>query len=278
MTEFINPAASANPSGPAGDRPVRPSRRAKRSGLSTSVKVVSALGAGAALALAAPLAASAHVSVSPSSTAAGSSSILTFSVGHGCEGSPTTKLTIDIPEDILSVTPVINPGWDIEKVTVDLEVPATDSHGEAVTQRTGQVVYTAKTPLSEGFRDSVAMQVTLPEGEAGDTLVFPALQTCEVGETDWANLPEAGSTEEPEDPAPIVTLTAAEAEGDGHGGGHGGTAETVSDDHGDEDAAAATSTSTDDVLARVLGLSGLVVGVVGVVIAIVATRRRPESR
>ena len=38
-------------------------------------------------------AASAHVTVTPSTTEAGASAILTFSNGHGCEGSPTTKLT-----------------------------------------------------------------------------------------------------------------------------------------------------------------------------------------
>ena len=68
------------------------------------------LAAGAVLALTAvPLAASAHVTVTPSGTAAGSYTVLTFAFSHGCEGSPTTALTFDIPESIDSVSPTLNP-------------------------------------------------------------------------------------------------------------------------------------------------------------------------
>ena len=54
--------------------------------------------------------ASAHVTITPSDTAAGAYTVLTVSVGHGCEGSPTTALDIQIPEQILSVTPTLLPG------------------------------------------------------------------------------------------------------------------------------------------------------------------------
>ena len=47
------------------------------------------------LGLAAP--ASAHVTVTPSDTAAGAYVVLTFSVPHGCDGSPTTGITIQMP-------------------------------------------------------------------------------------------------------------------------------------------------------------------------------------
>ena len=108
--------------------------------------LTSALAAGTLLALGAPLAASAHVSVDPSSSAAGSYSVLTFAVSHGCEGSPTTQLTIDIPDAVATATPTVNPGWDVAKVAVEAAEPATDSHGEAAS-RTGRIVYTAKSPL-----------------------------------------------------------------------------------------------------------------------------------
>ena len=77
----------------------------------TPLLAVGSLTAGVALALAAPLAASAHVSVTPSDTAAGSYTVLSFAVGHGCDGSPTTKLSFDIPEEIVAVTPTVSPNW-----------------------------------------------------------------------------------------------------------------------------------------------------------------------
>ena len=220
------------------------------------------LAGGAVLALAAvPLAASAHVTVTPSGTAAGSYTVLTFAYSHGCEGSPTTAIAIDIPESIASVSPTLNPNHTIEKV--------------ADGDRTSQVVYTAITPVPDGYRDTIELSLQLPEDAAGETLAFPVLQTCEVGETNWNQVAEAGE-EEPESPAPVIVVT--EATGDGHG--HGAAAdEATTDDYADDHAegteeVAATSDEADTV-ARVLGIGGLVVGVVGIVLALAA--RRPRS-
>jgi uncharacterized protein YcnI len=220
------------------------------------------LAGGAVLALAAvPLAASAHVTVTPSGTAAGSYTVLTFAFSHGCEGSPTTAIAIDIPESIASVSPTLNPNYTIEKV--------------ADGDRTSQVVYTAITPVQDGYRDTIELSLQLPEDAAGETLAFPVLQTCEVGETNWNQVAKEGE-EEPESPAPVIVVT--EATGDGHGHG-AATEEAASDDHGDghaEGAEETAATSDDsDTVARVLGIGGLVVGVVGIVLALAA--RRPRS-
>ena len=220
------------------------------------------LAGGAVLALAAvPLAASAHVTVTPSGTAAGSYTVLTFAFSHGCEGSPTTAIAIDIPESIASVSPTLNPNYTIETV--------------ADGDRTSQVVYTAITPVQDGYRDTIELSLQLPEDAAGETLAFPVLQTCEVGETNWNQVAEEGE-EEPESPAPVIVVT--EATGDGHGHG-AATEEAASDEHGDghaEGAEETAATSDDsDTVARVLGIGGLVVGVVGIVLALAA--RRPRS-
>jgi len=221
------------------------------------------LTAGAALALAAPLAANAHVGVTPSDTAAGSYSVLTFAFSHGCDGSPTTALTFDLPEEIESVSPTLHPNWTIEKV--------------ADGDRTAQVVYTAITPVEDGYRDTIELSVLLPEDAVGETLAFPVLQSCAEGETNWNQLAEDGG-EEPESPAPTIVVT--EASGDGHG--HGASAEGAGAGHDDdathdEAASDAADTSSADLVARILGIGGLVVGVVGVVLAIAARRPRSDA-
>lgn len=229
----------------------------------TPLIAASALGAGALLAIGAPLAASAHVTVDPSTTAAGAYSVLTFSMGHGCEGSPTTSVAFTIPESITSVTPTVNPGWTIEKVMEELDAPAESSHGDAVTERVAQVVYTADAPFPDGYRTTFALQTPLPDA-AGETILFPALQTCEVGSTDWADSdPEAAA------PAPSITVTDA-GSGDGHG--HGGESDEPTTDSA-SNASPTAAAAEPDVLARVLGIAGLVVGVVGVVIAVAGRRR-----
>ncbi|WP_438853975.1 YcnI family copper-binding membrane protein [Agromyces sp. M3QZ16-3] len=234
----------------------------------TTAAAATALGAGTLLALAAPLAAQAHVSVTPSSTSAGSYAVLEFSSGHGCDGSPTTSYTVEIPESILSVTPTLKPGWDVEKVMVELDEPVEGAHGDVVAERVGQVVYTAATPQPDGYRETFQVQVLLPEDAAGERLEFPVLQSCVDGENDWSE-PVGADGEEPEKPAPAIEVT--EATGDAHGHAD---AEAATDEHADAHEAeetAATQGSV-DVVGRVLGITGLAVGAAGLTVAILARR------
>lgn len=180
----------------------------------TRLALGGALGLGATMLVAG--AASAHVTVTPSTTASGAYSVLTFSNGHGCDGSPTTRISISIPDGIFAVTPTRHADYTIEKVMEALDEPVDDGHGGAYTERVAEVVYTATTPLPDGYRDAFELQLKLPEGEAGDQLAFPTIQTCETGETAWIDETVEGEPE-PDAPAPAFTLTAAAD--DGHGGG-----------------------------------------------------------
>ncbi len=80
-------------------------------------------------------AASAHVTITPSSAVAGAYSVLTFSVGHGCDGSSTTQVKIQMPSEINAVTPTINQGWTVKKTMAKLATPVTDAHGAQITER-----------------------------------------------------------------------------------------------------------------------------------------------
>ncbi|WP_165070356.1 YcnI family copper-binding membrane protein [Marisediminicola senii] len=230
-------------------RTTRTARTARR----TVGTVTGVAAAGLLIALAAPMTASAHVGVEASTTAAGSYSLLTFSVPHGCDASSTTGITIDIPESVISVTPTINPGWTVEAVSTD--------------DRTSQVVYTAETPLPDGYRDAFELEVALPDGEPGDMVAFPVTQACEVGETLW-NEETVEGEDEPAHPAPAIVLTAA-SEGEGHHGAADGV-----DAASASSSAEASTAPTSDTLARVFGIGGLLVGAVAVVVATAAVRRK----
>ncbi len=232
-------------------------------------RIPARLGAATAVALivtaiaAAP--ASAHVTITPSDTAAGSYVVLTVSVPHGCEGSPTTAIDIQIPEPILSVTPTLLAGWEAEKKMVQLDTPVTDAHGNEVTERVGQVTYTADQPLADGYRAAMELSLQLPE-TPDETLVFPVVQKCVVGETGWTEVAAEGEdAEELEHPAPVVTITEATGE----------------DEHGAETAAATTTTRTIEVESdgnAALGLTGLAAGLIGIVIGLIAlTRSRRDA-
>jgi periplasmic copper chaperone A len=201
----------------------------------TRTTVVTALAAG--LLVTGATAASAHVTVTPSTTTADSYTVLTFAFGHGCGESATTEIAIQMPEQVISVAPAVHPGWDVEKVMQDLETPVDDGHGGEYTERVAEVVYTAKTPVPNGYRDSFELSLKLPDA-AGEALDFPTVQTCEEGETAWVQIPADGqSADDLESPAPSFVLTSADASGQ----------ETEADDaDADAQEVAAESTPQDD--------------------------------
>lgn len=142
--------------------------------------------------------AGAHVNVSPERAEAGSYAILTFSVPHGCELSSTTEVAIDIPEQVMAVTPTAHPSWDVAQLTAD----GSPAEGAPATR----VVYTAREPLPSDLRDAFELSVRMPD-EAGETLAFPVVQTCEEGTAEWVELADEG--QDPHDleyPAPLVEV------------------------------------------------------------------------
>lgn len=230
----------------------------------TAARLGAPLGAAGLLTLSLAAPASAHVTITPSDTAAGSYTVLTVSNGHGCEGSPTTELTIQMPEQINAVTPTRHPLYDVTKTTVQLDEPITDAHGNEITERVGTVVYTAKSPLPEGYRDAVELSLQLPD-TPGETLVFPVIQTCQEGENAWVEVPADGQDpDELESPAPTVTIT--EPTGDGHG--------PATEEEPEEPAASAEAAESDD--SDALAYAGLGVGALGLLVggtALVRGRR-----
>lgn len=214
--------------------------------------------------------ASAHVTVEPTTTDAGAFSVLTIASAHGCDGSPTTGFTINIPDTITDAKPTVYPGWDVKKVEEKLAEPVTTADGTTITKHIGQIVYTAKTPLEDGYRAAFEIQVQNPEN-AGETLAFPTLQTCEKGETDWAELPAEGQDpHELASPAPSYILTAASDTG--HGAGHDSTSGGTASLDGTAQAAQVQGSGTAGA-----AYTGLAAGVLGLALGAFALARTRKS-
>jgi periplasmic copper chaperone A len=220
----------------------------------TLTRLGAPLAAAAAATLVAAAPASAHVTVSPSDATAGAFTVLTVSVPHGCDGSPTTRIEVQIPEQILSVTPTRNAFYEVEARVTELDEPVTDEEGNEVTETVGSVVYTAEEPLPEGMRDTFELSFQVPDA-AGETLTFPTVQTCAEGETAWIEVPEEGQdADELEHPAPAFEVLPAE---------ESGSDATATTDDSVQEASAETADDGSDVLSWValgVGALGLVVG------------------
>ncbi|MFJ4209025.1 YcnI family protein [Paenarthrobacter sp. NPDC089675] len=223
-----------------------------KSALRRTLSATAVAGGTAALMMAGLAGASAHVGADPNKTAANSYALVTFGIPHGCDTSPTTKVTINLPEELTDAQPTVNPNWTVEKVTETLAAPKKLDDGTSITKRTSQIVYTAKTPLDPHLRDALVLSVKLPDA-AGKTIYFPTLQTCEQGQTDWSEIPKDGQSEDDlKSPAPSVTITAADASGDHHGAT---TAATEQASSVTDDGSAARSWA-----GLIAGLGGLVLG------------------
>ena len=135
--------------------------------------------------------ASAHVTLDASTTGAGTTSVLTMDVPHGCEGSATTEVAVRVPAGV-----------------TDVEAAHTDRWTAAVTDE--GVSFRTEQPLPDGMREQVVFSVRLPD-RVGAELVFPVVQRCEVGETAWTEVGEDDAARaDLEMPAPVIVVTAAD--------------------------------------------------------------------
>ncbi len=168
-----------------------------------------------------------HVTVNPASAPKGGFAKLTFRVPNEDDAASTTRVEVAFPSDakleFVSVKPM--PGWTYTVA----KSPVT-----TITWSGGKI--------GPGeFQEFDVSVGPLPKNK--DSMTFKALQTYDNGEVvRWIDI--ASGSEEPEHPAPVLTLTTASS--DHHA--------TASDDD------ATTSSTSSDGTARALGGAGLVLG------------------
>lgn len=153
-------------------------------------------------------AATAHIGPSPSTAPAGKTTIVGFTVGHGCDGSPTRQVTIQIPAGVTAAKPKPKPGWRITIKRGTLPQPVKDFAGNTVTTGVLQVTWTGG-PLPDAYFDTFELRLGMPD-TAGKTLYFKTIQRCSKGVERWIEIPVKGKPE-PEAPAPGVTLVKSTA-------------------------------------------------------------------
>ncbi|MGW0706485.1 YcnI family copper-binding membrane protein [Streptomyces sp. NPDC002643] len=247
------------------------------------IAAVGALAGSAVLVLSGP--AFAHVSVVAEGTAAkGGYAVVDFKVPNERDDASTTKLEVNFPTDhpLASAQPEAIPGWKIEVTKAKLDKPV-EMHGEQIDEAVSKITWTATGDgIEAGFFQKFPVSIgQLPEDT--DELVFKALQTYSNKEVvRWIEVPQDGQ-EEPDNPAPVLALSAAT---DDHHGSSGSsdstTASDTSEDSGEDTEAASNETAAEpadssDTTARVLGVVGIVVGAAGVAYGVMAGRRRTDA-
>ena len=224
--------------------------------------------------IAAASVAEAHVTVNPNTEPQGGYSKVSFRVPNEEANASTTSVEVDIPVDhpiaSVSVRPV--PGWTATTTTSQLTTPIKTDDGE-VTQAISKIVWTGGKIDPGQFQEFDVSLGPLPKDT--DRIVFKALQTYSDGTVvRWIDLRQPGQPE-PDHPAPVLHLTPAAADGTGSPTAPAGPTNTAPSVSLAADGSAKSSGSTaSDTGARVLGIAGIGVGVLGFGTAIVALRRK----
>lgn len=150
----------------------------------------------------------AHVSFETAQTTPNSTFKAVLRIPHGCNGQPTLKVRVRIPEGIVAVKPMPKAGWKLE-TTKGAYVRAYQVHGETVSEGVTDIVWTGS--LDDGFYDEFVFQARFTDAfQPGATVYFPVVQECEKGIEEWVQVPAAG--EDPHhlaSPAPGVKIVAA---------------------------------------------------------------------
>ncbi|MEE1609874.1 YcnI family copper-binding membrane protein [Microvirga sp. CF3016] len=170
----------------------------------TSTFFRGALGASAFIALALP--ALAHTTLETQQAPVASTYKAVLRVGHGCEGAPTLKLRVRIPDGVINVKPMPKPGWEMETVKAPYG-KTYDYYGTALSEGVREIVWTGR--LLDEHYDEFVFRAYLTDSLRPDTMLYiPAVQECEGGKADrWIEIPAAGkSADDYRYPAPGLKL------------------------------------------------------------------------
>ena len=151
--------------------------------------------------------AAAHVYLEGKQATVGASYKAVFAVPHGCSGSATVKLRVQIPEGVIAVKPMPKAGWSVDVVEGQYS-SAYDYHGNKLTSGVKEVVWSGGKLPDQNYDEFVVSSFLTDSLRPNTTLYFPVVQECEKGVSRWIEIPaeDAAHSHEAKSPAPGVKL------------------------------------------------------------------------
>ncbi|GAA2112488.1 YcnI family protein [Actinomadura alba] len=225
----------------SSSRRIRTARPLSRAAAVAGLATVALLGVATA--------ASAHVTVNPRTAEQGTYTKVAFRVPNERDDAGTTKLRVDLPLDhpVASVSVRPLPGWTakVEKKKLPTPVKVGDSE---LTEAVATITWSGGRIDPGQFQEFDVSMGPLPTDT--DRMMFKAQQTYSGGEVvRWDQDPAGG--QEPEHPAPVLTLTPKGAPATQPAAAKGPTV------------MAHDSETASDGTARLLGGAGLALGLIG---------------
>jgi uncharacterized protein YcnI len=159
----------------------------------------------------------AHVSLEQDKAAAGSSYKAVFRIGHGCDGSATHTVSVNLPAGFRGAKPMPKPGWTLSVRKAPL-AQSYESHGRTISDDVVEVSWKAASReawLADAHYDEFTLRGQLPA--TPQALWFKVQQLCERGELHWTEVPASGtSTRGLKAPAVLLEVLPAETKAHSH--------------------------------------------------------------
>ncbi|GAA5097572.1 YcnI family protein [Wohlfahrtiimonas larvae] len=109
----------------------------------------------------------------------------TFAIPHGCANTPTTKVSIQTPEGIIGIKPMLKPNWAIT-TKIQPYAKTYQQYGQNITQ--GVTTVTWEGILPDQYYDEFTITGYFADNANNRAeIYFPVIQTCEVGEYLWTD-------------------------------------------------------------------------------------------
>jgi len=150
----------------------------------------------------------AHVGLETKQATIGASYKAVFTVPHGCAGSPTVKIRVQIPEGVIAAKPMPKAGWNVEAISGKY-AGEYDYHGSKLSEGVKEVVWSGGKLADDNFDEFVFSSFLTAGLKPDTTLYFPVVQECEQGVSRWIDIPsEGGHAHDSKTPAPGLKLIA----------------------------------------------------------------------
>jgi len=147
-----------------------------------------------------------HVTLETPQAPIGHSYKAVLRVPHGCQGSATTAIRIQIPEGLIGVKPQPKAGWTLHLKQGKYETPHS-LYGSKVESGVREIAWSGGV-LPDGYYDEFVFVGYLSNDLApGETLYLPVVQECETGVMRWIDKPSGDATaDHASTPAPTLKL------------------------------------------------------------------------
>ncbi|HWA44259.1 MAG TPA: DUF1775 domain-containing protein [Hypericibacter adhaerens] len=176
-------------------------------------RLVAAAGLAAGLAVSMAVPALAHITFADPNAPSNGFYRAVLRVPHGCDGSATTAIRIQIPEGFIVAQPMPKPGWQV--TVTEGSYGKSYKYEDTTISRGVKEIAWAGGNLPDNFYDEFVFRVRVTDIAPGTKVYFPVVQECGSKTEHWIEIPAEGKSDDDyEYPAPGLTIGAPAGDDD----------------------------------------------------------------